>query len=260
MENCKPVNTPINTNEKLSTEMCPKTENEKEEVSSVPYQSLIGALMWLAVSTRPDIAFAVSALSQYNTNFGKQHWIAAKRVLRYLKGTQDYCLVYKRSGKDLVGYADADWAANIDDRRSFSGFAFKFAGAAISWECRKQRTVALSSTEAEYMALFDSSKEAVHLRSFLQEILGQLKTTIIYNDNQGAGQLTRNPVFHKRTKHVDIRHHFIRELVEEGTISVNYIPTTEMSADILTKGLSASKHNTCKTALGMRLVDQRLTN
>jgi len=240
--------------------MCPTTESEKKEISSVPYQSLIGALMWLAVTTRPDIAYAVSALSQYNTNFGKQHWIAAKRVLRYLKGTQTHCLRYKRSGQDLVGYADADWAANIDDRRSFTGFAFKFASAAISWESRKQRTVALSSTEAEYMALSDSSKEAVHLRSFLKEVLGLLKTTIIYNDNQGAGQLARNPVFHKRTKHVDIRHHFVRELVEEGTISVNYIPTTEMPADILTKGLGASKHNTCKTSLGIRQADQHLTN
>jgi len=110
------------------------------------------------------------------------------------------------------------------------------------------------------MALSDSSKEAVHLRSFLQEVLGQLKTTIVYNDNQGAGQLTRNPVSYKRNKHINIRHHFIRELVEEGTVSVNYIPTTEMPADILTKGLGASKHNTCKTALGKSPVDQRLTN
>jgi len=172
MENCKPVNTPINTNKKLSIEMCPKTKDEKEEVSKVPYQSSVGAIMWFAASTRPDIAFAVIALSQYNTNFGKQHWIAAKRVLRYLKGTQNYCLVYKRSSKDLIGYADADWAANIDDRRSFSGFAFKFTSAAISWE-------EADYTEAEYMALSDSPKEAVHLRSFLQEVLGQLKTTII---------------------------------------------------------------------------------
>ncbi|KAH8280202.1 hypothetical protein KR054_009581, partial [Drosophila jambulina] len=143
----------------------------------------------------------------------------------------------------------------IDDRRSFTGFAFKFASAAISWESRKQRTVVLSSTEADYMALSDSSKEAVHLRSFLTEVLGQLKTTVIHNDYQGAGQLARNPVFHKRTKHVDIRHHFIRELIEEGTISVNYILTTEMPADILTKGLGASKHNTCKTSLGIYPVD-----
>ncbi|KAH8357354.1 hypothetical protein KR200_003192, partial [Drosophila serrata] len=134
--------------------------------------------------------------------------------------------------------------------------AFMFANAAISWESRKQRTVALSSTEAEYMAVSDSSKEAVHLRSFLEEVLGQLSTTVIHNDNQGACQLTRNPVFHKRTKHVDIRHHFIRELVEEGTISVNYNPTTEMPADILTKELGASKHNTCKTLLGIHYVDQ----
>ncbi|KAH8271482.1 hypothetical protein KR026_004277, partial [Drosophila bipectinata] len=187
-------------------------------------------------STRPDIAFAVSALSQYNTNFGKQHWMAAKRVLRYLKGTQNHGLFYKRSGQNLVGYADADWAANIDDRRSFTGFAFKFASAAISWESKKQRTVALSSTEAEYKALSDSSKETVHLRSFLSEVLGQLKTTLY------SLYLLATPYNHKRTKHVDMRHHFIRELVEEGTISVNYISTTEMPGDLGPQNTTPVRH------------------
>lgn len=254
MEDCKTTSTPIDTSVKLSEEMCPKTPAEKEEVSKLPYQNLVGALMWLAVSTRPDIAHAVSLLSQYNTNYGQQHWVAAKRVLRYLKGTLNYGLVYRGTGESLAGYADADWASNIDDRRSFTGFAFVMANAAISWECRKQRTVALSSTEAEYMALSDSSKEAVHLRSFLGEVMGELQTTIIFNDNQGAGQLTRNPVFHKRTKHVDIRHHFIKELVEKGEVRINYIPTAEMPADVLTKGLATSKHERCVETLGMQKI------
>jgi hypothetical protein len=207
MENYKGVTTPINRNEKLSKEMCPKTEEEKKAVEMLPYQSLVGSLMYLAVSTRPDIAHAVSMLSQFNTNFGEQHWRAAKRVLRYLKNTENLGLMFKKSGQELVGYADADWGASIDDRRSYTGYVFNFANAAVSWESRKQRTVAMSSTEAEYMALSESTKEAIHLRRFLSEVLDQPSTTIIFNDNQGAGQLSKNHVFHNRTKHVDIRHH-----------------------------------------------------
>jgi hypothetical protein len=157
MENCKGVTTPINPNEKLSKEMCPKTEEEKKAVEMLPYQSLVGSLMYLAVSTRPDIAHAVSMLSQFNANFGEQHWRAAKRVLRYLKNTENLGLMFKKSGQELVGYADADWGASIDDRRSYTGYVFNFANAAVSWESRKQRTVAMSSTEAEYMALSEST-------------------------------------------------------------------------------------------------------
>jgi hypothetical protein len=164
MENCKGVTTPINPNEKLSKEMCPKTEEEKKAVEMLPYQSLVGSLMYLAVSTRPDIAHAVSMLSQFNANFGEQHWRAAKRVLRYLKNTENLGLMFKKSGQELVGYADADWGASIDDRRSYTGYVFNFANAAVSWESRKQRTVAMSSTEAEYMALSESTKEAIHLK------------------------------------------------------------------------------------------------
>jgi hypothetical protein len=124
MENCKGVTTPINPNEKLSKEMCPKTEDEKKAVEKLPYQSLVGSLMYLAVSTRPESAHAVNMLSQFNTNFGEQHWRAAKRVLRYLKNTENLGLMFNKSGQELVGYADADWGASIDDRRSYTGYVF----------------------------------------------------------------------------------------------------------------------------------------
>jgi hypothetical protein len=166
-------------------------------------------------------------LSQFNTNFGEQHWRAAKRVLRYLRNTENLGLMFKKSGQELVGYTDADWGGSVDDRRSYTGYVFNFANAAVSWESRKQRTVAMSSTEAEYMALSESTKEAIHLRRFLSEVLDQPSTTIIFNDNQGAGQLSKNHVFHNRTKHVDIRHHFIREAVERGDIKVEYLPTDQ---------------------------------
>ncbi|CAB3252424.1 unnamed protein product [Arctia plantaginis] len=144
MSECKPAVTPIDVNVKLEKPEC----ISHDIMNQYPYQSLIGALMLLAVCTRPDITYAVNYLSQFNTNYNIEHWKAAKRVLRYLKGTSDYGLVYERTGLPLFGVVDADWGGNTVDRRSYSGFAFILAGAPISWEARKQRTVALSSTEA----------------------------------------------------------------------------------------------------------------
>jgi hypothetical protein len=243
MENSKEVSTPMDPNVKLSKEMCPKTEKEKEEMTRCPYQNLIGSLMYLSVSTRPDISYAVSCLSQYNTCFGKEHWIAAKRVLRYLKGTRDYGLVYEKNVEDIIGFADADWGANPDDRKSYTGYIFIFANCSVSWEARKQQTVALSSTEAEYMALSDATKEAIYLRRFLKEVLDIDKQIQIMNDNQGARSLAQNPIQHSRTKHIDIRHHFIREILQRKEIEIKYIQTGEMVADFLTKPLSKFKHN-----------------
>ena len=222
MENCKPISTSIKIAEKLTKAMCPKTEEEAKRMQNIPYQELIGALMYLALFTRPDIAHAVSVLGQFNANYGTQHWAAAKRVLRYLKRTQDVGLKFVKGNESLTGFADADWGASTDDRRSYTGFAFILANAA------EQRTVAMSSTEAEYMSLSDSSKAAIHLRRLLEEILDDQKTTTIYNDNQGAGLLSKNPVFHNRTKHVGIRHHFIRECIERGNVELKYIATTDM--------------------------------
>lgn len=252
MEDCKPVKTPMDPNSKLSMAMSPQNPEELKEMENCPYQNLIGSLMYLAVSTRPDIAYAVSALSQYNTSPGKEHWIAAKRVLRYLKGTMDFELIFKQSDEGLIGYADADWGANIDDRKSYTGYTFLYAGGPITWEARKQRTVALSTTEAEYMALSDATKEAIHLRRFLRETTGTDETVKIHCDNQGAQRLARNPVFHNRTKHIDIRYHFIREAVEKKDIDLEYIPTERMLADILTKSLFAPRQEALIKELGMR--------
>lgn len=199
--------------------------------------------MYLAVGTRPGITFAVNSLSQYNTCYSKEHWIAAKRILRYIKGTLEYGIVFRKTGAELQGFVDAEWGSCIDDRRSYTGYVFMFAGAAISWESRKQRTVALSSMQAEYMTLTEGAKEAIHLRRFLREIGVNIKNpTPIWNDNQGAQKLAQNAAFHNRTKHISIRHHFVREVLKKGIIEIGYIPTGEMMADILTKGLGGPKH------------------
>jgi len=202
--------------------------------------------MYLAVCSRRDISFAVSYLSQFYQNFRRQHWVAAKRVFRYLKGTIDLGLTYRKTGKPIVGYVDADWANCPQDRRSYTGYVFMLSGCPITWESRKQRTVALSSTEAEYMALTESAKEGLHLKRFLDELgFNHLAQVCIQCDNNGARKLAENPVFHGRSKHIDVRHHFVREVLKSGDLKVEYMPTNEMAADVLTKGLSSSKHTKC---------------
>ena len=224
----------------------------KDDRTAYPFRELIGALMYVAIGTRPDITHAVNSLSQFNGCHRKVHWIAAKRILRYLKGTIDLKLVYRKDNENLRGYVDADWGNCIVDRRFYTGSTFILSGAAISWESRKQRTVALSSIEAEYMSITDAAKEAIHLTKFLNELgFSQLANAELFNDNQGAGKLAENPIFHSRSKHIDIRHHFIRDVLATQPLKLSYLPTEKMIADVLTKPLMASKHIFCFRELGL---------
>ena len=206
------------------------------------------------MATRPDIAQAVGVVSQFCENPTQQHWIAVKRIFRYLQGTMDYGLYYRKTGEeDLVGYSDADWAGNLDNRRSTTGYAFLLHGACISWRSTRQRTVALSTTEAEYMALSESTQEAVWLKRLLEDLQQRDSNApiTIYGDNQGSIALTRNPEYHRRTKHIDIRHHFVREKVEDGQIVIKYCSTQDMLADLLTKPLPAEKFVKLRNKLGI---------
>ena len=249
MKDCKPIRTPVEVGAKLN-----KPDKISElEMSKYPFRSLIGSLTYLSVATRPDLSYAVSSLRQFNNCYSEQHWKAAKRILRYLKGTQNYTLRYEQAEKSLEGFVDADWGNCIIDRKSYTGYAFIYGGAAISWEARKQRTVAHSSVEAEYMALSDASKEAVYLRRFLAEIKGNqtCSPTVLWSDSQGARRLVYNPVYHSRTKHIDIRHHYIREEIKKNEIKVEYMSSEEMTADVLTKPLSGDRHMFCSELLGL---------
>lgn len=251
MTNCNPVRTPIDKNVKLKK----STEGNEEGIKDLPYQCLIGSLMFLAVTTRPDIAYVTSMLSKFNNCYTQEHFNAAKRVLRYLKGTMDKCLVYRKTNDKIVGYVDADYANDEDDRRSYTGYVFMYGGAAISWESKKQRTVALSSTEAEYMGLSEACKEAIYLRNVYEELMSRPMTITLYNDNQAAQKIAHNPVYHKRTKHIDTRFHFIREVVERDVVQVKYVSTNDMIADVLTKGLDARKQMSCEEGMGLRSPD-----
>lgn len=195
--------------------------------------------MYLAVATRPEIAYTVNWLSQFNDCYRKDHWVAAKRAIRYLHGTLNLGLTYQKTGSPLKGFVDTDWANCMDGQRSYTGCVYIFGDAVISWKAKKQRTVAVSSTEAEYMGLAEAAKEALHLERFLVELSLQVpKSVKIYNANQGALKLARSQVFHNRTKHIDMSHHSVQEILKSGVINLKYLQTTEMIADVLTKGLS----------------------
>ena len=177
-------------------------------------------------------------------------------MLRYLKGTIDVGLVFRAGTGPIQGFVDADWGGCLVDRKSFSGFLFLLGGCPISWDSRKQRTVALSTTETEYMALSESVKEAIYLQRFVRELgFGFLANLSIFCDNQSCLLLAENPTFHARTKHIDIRHHFIRDVVKSKTLALKYISTEEQVADFLTKGLSRVKHSSCMDAAGLRAIE-----
>ena len=211
------------------------------------YREAIGSLIYAMTATRPDISWIVSKLAQYAQNPTEDHWTAVKHVLRYLKGTLDYSLSFTKSedGLDLMGYCDADWAGSTEDRKSTSGYCFFLNknSACISWKCRKQSTVALSSCEAEYVAISTALQEAKFLMQLMNEMVNKkvVHCVKLYADNQGAIALAKDPIRKERSKHIDIKYHFIKSEIEMGTITLNFIPTEDNIADIFTK--STSRNN-----------------
>lgn len=209
--------------------------------------------MYAATATRPDISFAVGVLSKFNSKPNEAHLTAAKRVIRYLKGTVNVALKYcKTVDGTLIGYSDADWAGDMDDRHSTTGNLFLMASGAISWMSKKQATVALSTAEAEYVALSTATQEAVWLRRLLMDLKVLPEgPTVLMGDNQGSIAIARNPISHARTKHIDIRYHYIREALEDGEIDLCYCPTDEMTADLLTKPLPKGQFERLRLLMGM---------
>eukprot|EP00733_Pompholyxophrys_punicea_P000254 Pompholyxophrys_punicea_v1_NODE_55_length_4195_cov_3.523671.p1 type:complete len:835 gc:universal NODE_55_length_4195_cov_3.523671:1568-4072(+) len=205
-------------------------------ITDVPYRSLVGSLLYLAMGTRMDIAYAVGVASRALEKPTQAHWELAKRILRYLKGTIDYGIRFLVDG-NLFGYCDSDWAGDKNTRRSTSGYLFFFAGGPVSWRSSLQRTVALSSTEAEFISAALAVQECLWLRSLLTELNIELETTILNEDNQGCILLSLHQNSHQRTKHIDVRYHFIREAVNKKAVTLQYCTTEENLADILTKPL-----------------------
>lgn len=250
MDDCRPTLTPMIPN----THLLPATESEIEEFKATGenYRRAVGLLNYLVLCTRPDLAFVASQLAQHLENPGMLHWMAFKRVLRYLKQTAHVGLKLGGGPIKLEVYSDSDYAGCPVSRRSVTGYCVIVAGGCVSWRARKQATVATSTTEAEYRAAYEATQEAIWLRQLLSDLgYPQSSSTTLFCDNQGALALSKNPLYQSRSKHFDIMTHWIREKVEDKTIAPTYITTSNMLADFLTKAVHHPKFRYC--CEGLRL-------
>lgn len=242
MQKCKPSNTPLDLGITSAILESPIEENEWKQTKQLPYRKLIGELVYLSMKSRPDISVAVSMLARYVNRFGFVHWKSVKRILRYLKNTKNYKLGFKPEGLNLEAYADSDWSNDVSTRRSRTGYCFYFGGVLVSWKTKIQKSVALSTMEAEYMALCDCVAECVWMRNFIEELGIAVGTTLIYEDNQSCISFAQNPNENGRARHIDRKYHFTREKVEEKLVKLKYCPTEQMIADGFTKVLDKKKH------------------
>ena len=274
-QECKAASTPSQIGVKLSKEQMPTDAKDIAEMKGVPYRQLVGALLYLATCTRPDLSYAIGACARYGSNLGKIHWSALKHILKYLAGTRDLGLVYgKQFAEDIPhnvvhGYVDGDWGGDVDTRRSTSGYIYMSYGGPISWRSKRQASTALSSCEAEYMSASFAAKEAIWLKRLYKDLgltdvslvtKGDLsekehqgsKPLTVFEDNIGCIHLSKNPVSHKSSKHIEIRYHFVRERVRDGSLKLVYIPSSENLADLLTKG---TRKHVCEYLRGKILLN-----
>ena len=249
-----PRNTPLPVGIVLDTNMSPKTDSERAAMYDKPYRPLLGSVMWGQLATRPDLAFSVSLLARFQSNPGVEHWNALLHVLGYIKNTIDYGLTYSRDSElSPTAFVDADYGGCKDTRRSTSGYVFMMAGGAVTWSSKRQATVALSTVEAEYVAMSRCAQQMVWMHSWLGE--AEIEYTLpglIKGDNRGAIALTKNTKDHGKVKHIDIRHHYIRELLKSGSITLEQIPSADNLADLFTKPLPRDHHHRFLEALNIK--------
>lgn len=250
MADCKPVGSPCDPSQKLIS-----GTDDLEETADIPYREAVGSLLFLVQGTRPDLAFAVSNVSRFNDKHNSTHWIAVKRIMRYLRGTSGHRIAYQRKPSEPInGFVDADYGNEIEERRSFSGYVFLLAGGAITWSSKRQSTVAASTTEAEYMAMAYAAKEALWLVRVVQQFQA-LDRIIMRCDNQSAMTVASRVAFSPRIKHVDVAYHFYRQHVQSGLIVLKYVASAENIADCLTKPVGKSKIEFGSNGFGLMCVN-----
>lgn len=251
MSQCNPVSTPI---EKGSTGL---TSEEERASERFPYREAVGALAYLMTGTRPDIAYAVGIVSRKLENPTKADWLQVKRIFRYLKGTTSLGIEYKPSltSSKVIGYSDADHGGCADTGRSTTGVVTYFCGGAISWLSKRQQSVSISTTEAEIVAASEGARELVWLQRIFRQLTDVEEVPILLVDNEAAIRLAHNPEFHKRTKHIRIRHFFVRETVQEGLVDVKKTSSMDQLADIFTKAVPKPCLQRIRDKLGLRLID-----
>ncbi|CAA7062104.1 unnamed protein product [Microthlaspi erraticum] len=254
MEDCNAVYNPMVPGSKLDM------DEEGERVDETFYKQIIGSLMYIT-TTRPDLQFSVSLLSRYMARPTQLHLQAVKRVLRYLRGTMDFGIWYKREGNgNLLVYIDSDFAGDVESRKSTSGYVFLMNDAAVAWLSKKQPIVTLSTTEAEYVAASVCACQAIWFKRVLKELgYDGEESTVILCDNTSAIKLSKNPVFHGRCKHIGVRFHFLRDLVNEGAIRLEHCGTSDQVADIFTKALKRDVFEGLRSKLGICSVADKLS-
>ncbi|KAL7617208.1 hypothetical protein Lser_V15G00876 [Lactuca serriola] len=234
-------------------------EGNGELVNPTEYRSIVGGLRYLT-HTRPDLSFAVGVVSRFMETPTMAHLQVVKGILRYIKGTMDHGLTYTQGEKKIAvtGFSDSNHAKDVEDRRSTGGMVFYVNGNMVTWSSQKQRCVALSSCEAEFMAATMTACQGIWLRRLLTEITGQrIPPVKMFVDNKSALELMKNPVFHGRSKHIDVRFHFIRECVENEEIEVAHVDGKEQKADMLTKALTRVKHEEMCRMIGIKKIENQ---
>jgi len=244
----------VNQSKRCSTPLEAKLRREEGSLlaNPQPYRALVGSLLYLTI-TRPNISFSVGLVSRFMQSPRKPHLEAAKKILKYVNSTLDMSLFFeKKITSSLVGFTDADFREDLDDRRSTSGYVFLIDGTSISWCSKKQNSVSLSTTETEYKAAALAAQECIWLQRLANDLhLPITKPTALFGDNQSTLKLTNNPVFHTRTKHIEIEHHFIREKVLDNIIDALEVRSEENTADIFTKPLSKTAFEFLIVKLGL---------
>ena len=254
MSDAKPVSVPLSAHFRLSKFQEPEEDRDIEYMKIVPYSSAVGSIMYSMVCTRPDIAYGIGVVSRFMGNPGREHWNAVKWLLRYLSGTSSHGILFGGSEAKVCqvsGFVDSDFAADIDKRRSITGYVFILNGGAVSWKASLQSVVALSTTEAEYIALTEAVKEAKWLNGLVSEFGLKQDSVCIGCDSSSAIQLSKNPKYHERTKHIDVRLHFIRDEIANGVVNIVKVPTLTNPADVLTKAVPAVKFRNSLTLIGV---------
>ncbi|XP_040367425.1 secreted RxLR effector protein 161-like [Rosa chinensis] len=253
MDGAKVVSIPLAAHHQLSAKQRPSSQKEIDVMKDVPYASAVGCLMYTMICTRPDLAQALSVVSKYMSNPGKPHWEAVKWILRYLKGTRQLGILFERKQEVacVAGFVDANYAGDLDRRRSTTSYVFTCGEGPVSWKSTLQAVTTLSTTEAEYMALTEASKEAIWLNGLASEFGIHQEGVVVKCDSQSAIHLAKNQVFHARTKHIDVRYHRIRDWVEFGNIIVEKVHTNDNAADCLTKPIVVEKFRHCLNLLSI---------
>ena len=260
IENCNTVVTPC-LKCRLTTDMCPQTNADRDAASLLPYRAIVSKCMYLSTCTRPDISYAVWELARFMSNYGQPHFDAAKHLLRYLQGTRSCGIIYGDATQQTPlfrAFSDADWGM-CETQRSISGYIVECGGGPISWSSKQQPLVALSTCKAEYIACSHCACHIIWLRSLFHELgISQTKPSILYCDNQGTVACTHDPHAHSKMKHIDIRFHFIRSCVNQRIIDIYHIPGIENPADLLTKPLEKVIHQKWITRINMNRRQQSI--